>query len=149
MKRTGKGLIRAAVCIAAAAAVCAAMTGCGGSRNASNVVEDIVTAVISDPAKVALVKEGTFEAYPDQKIGKAFDGFFGSPLWSEFESTDGQQVVEFNGTFMYMEKETNATIQFIVDEDAGTFELYTIEFNDVPQNKLMQLSMIAKIFEGE
>ncbi len=48
-----------------------------------------------------------------------------------------------------MDNETRATIQFEVDEDAGTFSVYAIAFNDVPQNLLMQAALLQKVYGEE
>ena len=120
------------------------VTACSKSQ-----IEDAVNIAMSDPAKVSLVKNGHFQGYPDKKIGDAFNAFFGSPTWQEFTADTGEQIVEFNGNFMYLDNETRATIQFVVDEGAGTFEIYTIAFNDVPQNLIMQATLIAKVYGEE
>lgn len=121
-----------------------AATACSKSQ-----IEDAVNIVTSDPATVKLVKDGSFQSYPDRTIGDAFDSFFGAPTWQEFTADTGEQVVEFNGYFMYMDNETRATVQFVVDLDAGTFEVYTISFNDIPQNMLTQSAFIQKIYEDQ
>ncbi|MGG0937294.1 hypothetical protein [Brevibacillus centrosporus] len=98
---------------------------------------------------VDLVKEGTFSARPNQKIGDAFDKFFGSPKWSAFDSDTGQKIVEFTGDMTYQGQPVKARMQFVVTPETGSFEIHTIGFNDIPQNKLMQAALMAKVFEGK
>lgn len=130
--------------ILAAGIMAASLTACSKSQ-----IEDAVNIALSDPAKVSLVKNGHFEGYPDKAIGDAFNDFFATPTWQEFTADTGEQVVEFNGYFMYMDNETRATIQFEVDEDAGTFSVCAIAFNDVPQNLLMQAALLQKVYGEE
>ncbi|WP_314303935.1 hypothetical protein [Brevibacillus parabrevis] len=98
---------------------------------------------------VDMVREGHFAAHTDQKIGDAFDKFFGSPRWSAFDSDTGQKIVEFTGDCTYLEQKVKARMQFVVNPETGSFEIHTIGFNDIPQNRLMQAALLAKVFEGK
>lgn len=97
---------------------------------------------------ITFVKNGSPSLYPDITYDEAFTEFFSDRSWEYFESTDGQDVVEFRGNCMYNDVEVTATIQFILDMDDGTFELGYLAFNDVPQSFLVEYALIAKIFES-
>ncbi|EJL46586.1 hypothetical protein PMI08_01081 [Brevibacillus sp. CF112] len=98
---------------------------------------------------VDIVREGTFAARPNQKIGEAFDKFFGSPKWSAFDSDTGQKIVEFTGDMTYQGQPVKARMQFVVNPETNSFEIHTIGFNEIPQNKFMQAALLAKVFEGK
>ncbi|MCC0566764.1 hypothetical protein [Brevibacillus borstelensis] len=109
-------------------------------------VED---AVSMESETTRIVKEGHFEDFPEKSIGEAFGTFFGSPSWRSFQAESGEDVVEFKGTCMFMDKRVNAVIQFIVNQENRTFRLYAVEFNDIPQNNLIQMALMGKVFEKE
>jgi len=82
-------------------------------------------------------------------IGEAFSQFFGNPEWSYFLGENGMRVVEFRGEFMHNSFHSEAHIQFIlsgVPFMGGAFEIHAVEFNGVPQNQLMQLSLLNSVF---
>lgn len=93
------------------------------------------------------VKDGHPELYSDISYGEAFESFFSNPEWEYFESTEGDDVVEFSGGCTYQGADVTATIQFILDYDNGTFETGAFEMNGVPQSELMTYAMITKVFD--
>lgn len=129
------------------------------SKDISDQVENIVQA---EDEHVLAVKNGTPNAYPDQKYGETFDNFFGAPTWTYFVGTkegpdedgDGEpdyteddvDVVEFTGYCMYSDTEVKARIQFTLDMDDGTFQATYLSFNDVPQSMLMLASLMEAAF---
>ena len=80
--------------------------------------------------------------------GAAFDSFFASPSWSYFSATTGENVVEFEGDFLYDGKHATATIQFVVDTDAGMLEVYHLSINGQSQSRLMLSTLLQKVFES-
>ena len=90
-------------------------------------------------SKVSSVKNGYFQAYSSDDgyptVGDAFENYFGDTSWEAFTSDDDMDIVEFNGTFMYYNDETDCCLQFQTYED-GTFDIYAVEFNGIPQDKL-------------
>ena len=104
-------------------------------------------ALMSDQSIINTVKNGKLNSYPDKTVGKAFDGFLGNPVWTEFVSEGGEQVVQVKGSCTYLDEPITATVQFILDDD-DTFSLYTITFNDIPQNKLMQYGFLSAVYNN-
>lgn len=96
---------------------------------------------------VSLVKEGSFNSYPDVPIGDAFESFFTDSSWESFESKEGDTIVEFTGVCTYMEQEVDATIQFVLYEDK-TFEMTYFDMNGIPQNGFMNSALIEKVVES-
>ena len=70
---------------------------------------------------VDIVKNGAPYDYPDQPWGEKLDLLCSDGEWKEFESEDGETIVEFNGTLITTE--SNLCAQFIVDCEEQTFIL--------------------------
>lgn len=111
-------------------------------------LEDAV-ANLSDAENeyVQMVKGGYREDNPDLTYETAFSAFFGTPRWKYFTGDDGQDVVEFTGDCIYRDVAVKARIQFVVDEDNGTFEATYLAFNEVPQDAFTLAAVIGKAFE--
>lgn len=93
------------------------------------------------------VKNGHPEIYENISYGQAFDSFFSAPEWKYFESTDGNDVVQFSGGCTYQGSEVTATIQFILDYEGGTFTTGAFDLNGVPQNEFMTYAIITNVFD--
>ena len=113
-----------------------AVTGCGSNPNA-------LTSL--DP-KVNIIKEGTYDAYPDIKIGDAYAAFFSNPQWKYFEKKDGTRVVEFSGACMFKDVQVKAKQQFILNKMDDGFQIGALSFNDVPQEIQISDGLIMKVF---
>ena len=144
------------------------LTGCGSSveHATQTVVDEIVdqtaNVVQSVDENVLAVKTGHPNSYPDISYEDAFENYFGDPTWKSFKGTqegpdedgDGKpdytkndvDVVEFTGYCMYQDVRVKALIQFVLNKEEGTFTSEYLSFNDVPQNKLMLLSLIDSAF---
>lgn len=96
---------------------------------------------------VKMITEATHSEY-GITYGDAFDSFFSDPEWSYFESTTGEDVVEFEGGFSYSGSPAIAKIQFVLDLSEGTFSAYHLSINGEDQSRLMLATMIQKVFES-
>ena len=137
--------------IALLAAIMLMLSACSSATldGAGKELEDtIANATDADNKYVQMVKGGYRPDDPDTTYEAAFAAFFGTPRWKYFESEDGQDVVEFTGDCTYQDVPVKARIQFIVDEENGTFEAAYLAFNEVPQDALTLAAVIAKAFEG-
>ncbi len=105
----------------------------------NNIVED---------EHITFVKNGSPSSYPHITYDEAFSNFFSNRAWSYFKSSDGKDVVEFEGNCIYSDVEVRATIQFVLDMDESTFELSYLAFNDVPQSLLIEYALITKVFNS-
>lgn len=97
---------------------------------------------------INMVKGGSPELYPDITYGEAFDAFFDDCEWEYFESTDGKNVVEFHGDCLYGDKEVTVAMQFVVNMDEGTFEVYTASIDGEVQVPLVYSALLLKVFES-
>ena len=96
---------------------------------------------------IQMVKGGTNDAFPGKTYGDAFDNFFGSPRWKYFRSDTGDDVVEVSGSCTYRDVKVNANLQFLLNLKDKTFEAGALSLNDVPQVKLITLSLIQAAFD--
>jgi hypothetical protein len=96
---------------------------------------------------VALVRTGYLKSYPGTPIDIAFDHFLGNPRWESGKSSSGQVFVNVEGEMTYVDKPVHATVQFLVNPNSGTFEVGAFELNGVPQNEILTLALIAKVFD--
>ena len=117
---------------------------------------------MAEDEHVTAVKGGTNSAYPGITYEEAFENFFSTPTWQYFVGTqegpdddgDGEpdytvenvDVVEFTGGCLYADVEVTALIQFVLDEEAGTFQPTYLSFNDVPQSMLMLGGLMETVF---
>ena len=137
--------------IALLAAIMLLLSACSSATldGAGKELEDtIANATDADNKYVQMVKGGYRPDDPDVTYEDAFTAFFGTPRWKYFESEDGQDVVEFTGDCTYQDVPVKARIQFVVDEENGTFEASYLAFNEVPQDALTLAAVIAKAFES-
>lgn len=95
---------------------------------------------------IQTVKNAHPESFSGCTYGKAFDEFFTSPQWDYFESTNGQDVVEFTGECMYAGSPTKARMQFTVSSSSvvTTGALY---YNNAPQTTKIITESLNRIFE--
>ena len=118
-------------------------------KNAENVAKHVSDQIENqkdaDNENVLGVKNGYPENYPDCKYGDVFEEFFADPTWQYFKSTEDRDIVEFTGYCTYMEQEVKARLQFVLNND-DTFEASALSFNDVPQSKLITVTLITKAF---
>ena len=112
-------------------------------------VEDTIAHSQSANDKyVQMVRNGYPSSHPSVSYEQAFTTFFGSPQWKHFKAEDGREVVEFTGDCTYQDAPVKARIQFVVNEQQGTFETAYLAFNEVPQNKLILAALIEKAFSS-
>lgn len=95
---------------------------------------------------IDIVKNGSFDNYPNIEIGEAFENYFDNPKWRYFVSDKDIDVVEFTGKCMYDNAEVTALIQFTIDNNSR-FEAKYFSMNDVSQNLLMMYGIIDAVME--
>lgn len=126
------------------------LSGCSSATldGAGKELEDTIANISdSDNKYVQMVKGGYKVDNPELTYEDAFSAFFGTPRWKYFEGEDGQDVVEFTGDCTYRDVVVKARIQFVVDEENGTFEATYLAFNEVPQDDLTLNAVITKAFD--
>ena len=111
------------------------------------VVDEISNHESKDNPYVQTVKNGVLESYPNKAIGEAFGSFFSDPKWKHFKADTKEEVVEFTGYCQYSGVQVLARVQFIVDGEK--IEVGAVDFNDVPQNRLITVGLFEKIYESD
>jgi len=127
------------------------MTACSESaiQNIGKEINDSLSNLKdADNKYVQMVKNGYREDNPNLTYDTAFSAFFGTPRWSYFTSDENLDVVEFTGDCTYMDVPVKARLQFVVDEDNGTFNVEYLSFNEVPQNLFTTVALLEKVFEN-
>ena len=109
----------------------------------SEIIEDYFN---SDNKYLLMVKNAHRKTKPGITYEEAFENFFTDPRWEYYKSTEGQDVVEFTGGCTYRDSSVKARLQFIVNEDKGTFETHFLSFNEVPQDLFTIASLIETVF---
>jgi hypothetical protein len=104
-----------------------------------------ISLVIESP-EILMVKEGRLNGFPDKTINKGVNDFIGNPKWENGIAADGKIFVNVSGQISYMEKPVNMTLQFLIS--SNTFEVYALEFNNVPQSKIILYALLSKMFGG-
>ncbi|HAG04605.1 MAG TPA: hypothetical protein DCG28_04105 [Lachnospiraceae bacterium] len=97
---------------------------------------------------VSMVKNGHPTGYPNRTYGDAFNNFFSNPKWKYLKSTNGLDIVQFDGDCTYLDGPAHMVIQFDVNVSKGTFEIYAMEIDGTPQNKFLISVFMIKIFES-
>lgn len=106
----------------------------------------LLTDGVKGKEYIDIVKNGSFDNYPNIEIGEAFENYFDNPKWRYFVSDKDIDVVEFTGKCMYDNAEVTALIQFTIDNNSR-FEAKYFSMNDVSQNLLMMYGIIDAVME--
>ena len=125
------------------------LTSCTVEQGLQTVADHANSLSTSDSKKVKLVREWYLADFSGSiTVGQALNSFLGNPIWQYFMADSGERVVQCNGTCTYNNKQVEAKIQFIVDEDEGTFEVGALAFNDLEQNLLTTQMFLSKAYES-
>ena len=94
------------------------------------------------------VKNGTLKSCPQMTLVEMAEGFMGSPSWSTIKADDGFIYVNLKGSITYHNKPVDALIQFKLNDD-NTFEYRAMEFNGVPQPRILAFALLEKMCSKE
>lgn len=99
---------------------------------------------------IDVVKDGSFDRYPDVKIGDAFDEFFYNPRWNYFETNYGEDIVLFWGECEYFFEPVEVYMEFTVNEDKSFYVNY-LEFDGEESDYMIDAVIEAAIedYEGK
>lgn len=91
----------------------------------------IVIALLSSGGSTEdIVKDGTFDGYPEMTVGEAFEGFFSEPTWSSYTES-GTEYVKFTGGCTLYDEPVNAKIIFKIDDNRFSVDSFKIGTIDV------------------
>ena len=111
-------------------------------------VVKIFDGSLFENGNVALVKNGTLNSCPNTTVKQMVDSYMGNPSWESGVSEDGEVFVNVGGDIHFVDKPVRAVIQFSVNEKKGSFEYTALEFNGVPQMKLLAIPLMGKMCES-
>lgn len=104
-----------------------------------------------DSSAIKLVKSGHFNDCPGRTVEESVNGFFGSPQWESGIGSDGPTkgllLVNLQGKAQLLGRDVDSLLQFIVDEQNGTFQAHALEINGVPQSPLIMLGLLSDMCE--
>jgi hypothetical protein len=101
---------------------------------------------LGDSREVRMVKQGHLEAYPNKTVGEAFDAFLEDPVWESDIADDGTEFVNVEGELTVGVREVHALMQFEIDKTNHTFQATALEFNEVPQARLIMGALLKRVF---
>ena len=116
------------------------LMGCSGNTMENDYSENEQNVYVSS------IKEASPETLSNCKYGDVFDEFFISTEWEHFKTKKGNNAVEFIGYCNYRKTKVKARIEFILAKDEKSFEVATLELNDVPQTDDVRNSLLYKAF---
>lgn len=107
--------------------------------------------IVGGNSAVRTVKNGKLEAYPEQTVGKAFEGFFGDTEWTSYEKDD-ETYVKFTGKCMYDDEDASVKMIFSVEDKSFYIEsckLNGVEIFDTSGllYNAVFISLMEKIYE--
>jgi hypothetical protein len=131
--------------VAAASLALATLWACGEAK------VDPVGA--NDRDAIALVTDGTFEAYPARPIGEAADCYFQRTIWESLLGSDGFTYVNLDGERIAgtdaAPDTTTALLQFRIFRDTSTFTLNAMAVDGVAQPDSAVLAFVDEMFACE
>ena len=84
--------------------------------------------------RIIYVKEQKIFDDHDTTYGDGLDGYCTDEKWQVFTSSDGRNVVEFDGNARYGGSEVSVLIQFVVNDACTDYEVYYVGLNDKGQD---------------
>ncbi len=106
-----------------------------------------ITMMSSSSENIDIVRSGYLESYKHMTLGEALNGYLESPKWEEIDADDGNKYINITGKCLYLEKEVDVVLQYLIYEDSYKFEYNALEFNGVAQNILVYEELIDNAFE--
>jgi hypothetical protein len=110
---------------------------------------ELVRVGNSLPYEVFLVKNGYMKGYTEICIGEAIDSFFGEPEWKVFIGQDEQLYLNVSGNILLFNNNAEAVLQFRIDRGTNKFAICAMELNGVPQNELVIIALLDKMYGKE
>ncbi len=112
----------------------------------------ILTEISGGVSKaIQLVKSGRFSDFPFKTVEQTANDFFGSPSWSSGVGSDGPTkgltLVNLKGTATLHGKKADVLLQFIVNENNGSFQAHALEANGIPQPPIMMMGLVTNMCE--
>jgi rhomboid protease GluP len=97
--------------------------------------------------EMQFVKDCSTRAEPDITFGDAFEEYFTSPTWNVHTSSDGEDIVEFTGTYLYNGQSISTKLEFTVDIENKSSTIEGLYYNDIEQSDEELYYLLQDIFD--
>ena len=101
--------------------------------------------VACDSSEVQMVKGGTLQSCPDKTVEQMVNGYMGNPEWRSLVAKDGNDYVNVVGEISYNNQPTKAEIQFQLNKDKSSFQLYAWELGGEPASNIIAAILFKKM----
>lgn len=98
-----------------------------------------------DSSEVKMVKGGTLQSCPDKTVEQMVNGYMGNPEWRSLVAKDGNDYVNVVGEISYNNQPTKAEIQFQLNKDKSSFQLYAWELGGEPASNFVAAILFKKM----
>ena len=115
-------------------------------KKTSKIILGVIVTIAIIVGLSALGSSGDYSEEVSSVKNGYFENYFDDTSWKAFTSDDDMEIVEFNGKFLYYDDETDCCLQFQTYED-GSFDIYAVEFNGIPQDKLTISVLLEKVMD--
>jgi hypothetical protein len=102
---------------------------------------------IFEDKRVTAVKSSSVRSCPDRTLEQMAKAFLSNPKWEAGTAPTGASFVNLSGGMTFHDKPVNALVQWTLSP-GDSFELGAIEFNGVPQSKLLAIALLGKMCES-
>ena len=123
--------------LSAIAVIALAFVACGDDKVVGSDDED----------SLEIVRDGAFSGH-SRTVGQEVNCYFGDPKWSTLKGEDGNRYVNLEGILSVSGVNTEATVQFLVDKSAKTFEVNAMEIAGVAQGQDIILELVTGLGEA-
>jgi len=116
------------------------------------VAQDTAQAAMStstgygDSKPIQIVKAGKLNNCSRPTMEKAIERIFPAPKWTSEKAPEGMKgdsLVFVSGNLQFKGQDTQAELQFIVNQQAGTFDITTLKMNGVAQSREIATAFFA------
>lgn len=98
-----------------------------------------------ESSEVQTVKRGSLQSCPDKTVEQMVNGYMGNPEWRSLVAKDGNDYVNVVGEISYNNQPTKAEIQFQLNKDKSSFQLYAWELGGEPASNFVAAVLFKKM----
>lgn len=98
-----------------------------------------------ESSEVQTVKRGSLQSCPDKTVEQMVNGYMGNPEWRSLVAKDGNDYVNVVGEISYNNQPTKAEIQFQLNKDKSSFQLYAWELGGEPASNFVAAILFKKM----
>lgn len=111
------------------------------------VVVLILTGCEESP-DIQRVRAASLTVCPNKTVGQMVDAYMKSPSWESGLDDKDVPYVNVSGKVTFKEKEVQATMQFVFNNDKSSFHASSLELNGVPQPNIYVFGLISNMCDA-